>query len=493
MENSNASLVAEPIPEMNAAQSSSGPSVSPSSFGTKKILFGILGLLLLLAVVGGGVFLFLQQRSSLPSSSNSGTRQVSLVYWGMMEETDSLKSVFKQFEAEHPGVTVQYSVQSPKDYSERLVSACNRGQCPDIFRFHSTWTKQYVQKGLVAPVPNTVYTASEFESTFYPAVSTDLKSNTGYVGIPLMFDGLGLYVNKRILQASGRSVPTTWDELRTLSRDLTVKGSDGGIERAGIAMGTSNNVDHFSDILATLIYQNGGDPLSPENFGSSNQSSSSPGTAPASLVGDALTFYTQFTRTDKIWNETMPNSTYAFAIERTAMILAPAYRAAEIKKINPNFEFTVYPLPQLPGKPVSNANYWVEGVSKNSKEQQLAWTLLKYLSTKDNLQKINPMGGGKVLKEVYPRVDMAPLLTSDPYAGAIVSQGPYAKSSSLASRTFDKGLNDKLIELYTGVVDKMSGGARYDELAIKFSSQVSEAVRTYSGTPTGSTVQTVTQ
>lgn len=475
MENPSSSAVTKPEPMTNPL--------------FKKVILGTVAVLLV-GVVAFGLNLFFRQRAAQSASTSGNARQISLTYWGMMDDTDALKSVFSQFESDHPGVTIQYSVQSPKDYSERLISACARGQCPDIFRFHSTWTSQYFQRGLLATMPAGIYTPGEYESTFYPVVASDLRTPNGYVGVPLMFDGLGLYINKRILQASGRSVPTTWDELRSLAKELTVKGADGSIERSGIAMGTAANVDHFSDILATLIYQNGGDPLKPENFGSQTQSSTGPGTAPASLTGDALTFYTQFSRTDKVWNETMPNSTYAFAIERTAMILAPAYRAIEIKKINPNFEFSVYSIPQLPGKPVTNANYWVEGVSKSSKEQQAAWELLKYLSGKDVLAKLNPTGSGKILKEVYPRVDMAGSLSSDPYAGAIVAQAQTARSSNLASRTFDKGLNDKLIELYSGVVTQMASGTRYEELAMKFSTAVSQVLQTYGmGTPLQNTTQ----
>lgn len=443
-----------------------------------KLIGIVVGVLLVLGV-GFVVASSLLNRTSIPTTTQEA-RAISLNYWGMTEDSAVFKSVLKQFEADHPGVSIQYSVQSPKDYSERLVSACNRGQCPDLFRFHSTWTNFYMLKGLLATVPSSVMSTSQFEQTFYPVVSNDLKTSTGYAGLPIMYDGLGLYVNKKILQASGKSVPTTWDELRSLGRELTIRGADGSIQRSGVAMGTANNVDHFSDILAVLIAQNGGNILKPETTSSAQQTiNSGSGTPQASLVADALTFYTQFVREDKVWDETMPNSTYAFAIERTAMIIAPTFRAAEIKKINPNFEFAVYPIPQLPGKPVTLANYWVEGVSKASKEQPMAWELLKYLSSADVQKKLYAPGGGKLLREVSPRVDLSPQLISDPFAGAIVSQAPNSRSTFLSSRTFDKALNDKLIELYTNVITQMAKGGRYEELGPKFAPLVLQLAQSY--------------
>ncbi|MEP7166931.1 MAG: extracellular solute-binding protein [Candidatus Woesebacteria bacterium] len=470
------SVVSEPIPDMGVPKPPPKTLPKLPSLPIKKILIALVALICI-----GGVGLLaktvLGRRGSLSPASES--RPITLVYWGMWEDNDNLKAVIKDFEAQNPGVTVQYSSQSPKDYSDRLISACTRGQCPDLFRFHSTWATQYNQKGLLATLPASVMSNSEYEQTFYPVVSTDLKTPTGYVGIPLMFDGLGLYINKRILQASGKSVPTTWDELRTLAGELTIKGTNGtSIERSGVALGTANNVDHFSDILTVLILQNSGSPAKPEAFGSGS-STSGGANGQASLVGDALTFYTQFARTDKIWDETLPNSTYAFAIEKAAMILAPAWRAAEIKKINPNFEFEVYPIPQLPGKPVTYANYWVEGVSKTSKEQDSAWKLLKYLSQKDTLLKLNAPQAGQPIKEVYPRQDMAGLLANDPYAGAIVRQAPTARSFYMSSRTFDKGINDKMIEAYADIVTQMAKGARYDELAVKFAPSIQNLVTSF--------------
>ncbi len=468
--------VSEPIPDMGVQKPAPKALPKLPSLPTKNILIAIVVLAIIGAVALLGKTLLGKFTGSTPSTGEA--RPISLVYWGMWEENDNLRSVIKQFESANPGVTIQYSSQSPKDYSDRLISACGRGQCPDIFRFHSTWASQYNQRGLLSPLPQSVMSNSEFEQTFYPVASTDLKTPSGYVGMPLMFDGLGLYINKRILQASGKSIPTTWDELRTLANELTIRGADGSVERSGAALGTANNVDHFSDILTVLILQNSGSPAKPEAFGST-ASVSSGGNGQPSLVGDALTFYTQFARSDKIWNETLPNSTYAFAIEKAAMILAPAWRAAEIKKINPNFAFEVYPIPQLPGKPKTYANYWVEGVSKTSKEQDTAWKFLKYLAQKDTLEKLNAPQPGQAIKEVYPRQDMASLLASDPYAGAIVRQAPSAQSFYMSSRTFDKGINDKMIAAYAEIVSQMSKGTRYDELAVKFASTIQEIVTSY--------------
>jgi len=285
-----------------------------------------------------------------------------------------------------------------------------------------------------------------------------------------MDDGLGLYINKKVLADAGKAVPTTWEDVSQLAKDLTIKDSDGKIQRSGIALGSANNVDHFSDILALLVLQNGGNPGDPSIVDSNGNN----------LVGDALTFFTQFEKVDKVWDETLPNSTYAFAIEKAAMILAPSWRAFEIKQINPNIDFEVVPVPQLPGKPVTWASYWAEGVSKTASDPTTAWKFLKYLSTPVVLQKLYTSASNqRLFGEIYPRVDMASQLSTDPYAGAFVKQAPDAQSWYMASNTFDNGLNDEVIKYYQDAVNGLNGDRQAADVLPTLTSGVQSVMQKY--------------
>lgn len=457
-----ANPVAEAVPQFSQSKPKTKLPVLP--------LLGGVGVVLAL-IIGFFVFRFIssQVKSPVPSKSTPA-RQVRLVYWGLWEPTDVLQNTIKEFEKQNPGVTIEYAQQSPKDYRERLQGAFARGQGPDIYRFHNTWVPMLSQANVLSTVPSSVLASGEFEKTYYPNMVKDLKTTQGIVGLPMMTDGLGLYINKKMLTASGKSVPTTWDELRSLGRDLTIVGENGTIERSGVALGSGNNVDHFSDILAVLILQNGGNPGRPDD--------------PQGLVKDAITFYTQFERSDKLWDETLPNSTYAFAIEKAAMMIAPSWRAFEIKQINPNFEFEVYPIPQLPGKPVTWGSYWVEGVAKTSKESDVAWKFLKFLSQKETLQSLHTAAAGqRLFGEIYPRMDMAELLSTDKYAGAYIKQAPTAQTWYMASRTFDNGLNDQIIKYYQDAVNAVNAGKGYPEVSVALTKGVQQVLSTYNLKP----------
>jgi len=398
----------------------------------KKIL-PLIFVLGLLVIVAGGVFKFLLPALIKP-------KEITLTYWGLWEPDQVLSQVIAAYQKDHPHIKINYVFQSPRDYRERLASAFAQGKGPDIFRFHATWVPMF--KNDLSPLPAKVMDAATFEATFYPVARQDLRLGTSYVGIPLEIDTLGLFVNEEIFEAASKTPPTTWDELRKTAIDLTVT-SNGKIQVAGVALGRTENVDHWPDILALMMLQNGADLSRPQG----------------NLAEDALTFFTLFPKVDGVWDQTLPPSTIAFANGKLAMYFGPSWEVFEIKKINPKLRFRVLPVPQLEGTNIAWASYWAEGVSKKSAHQEEAWEFLKYLSQKETLQKLYQSASQiRAFGEPYARTDMANLLLGDDLVGAFIKQAPIARSWYLCSRTFDNGLNDKMIKYFGDAVNAVNAG-----------------------------------
>ncbi len=397
-------------------------------------------------------------------------REAKLTYWILWEDESVFEPLVKAYEEKHPKTKITLVKQTPKEYRERLENAIVKGEGPDLFRFHNTWLPMLLQKNVVAPVPEKVITAKDFDSTFYPVAATDLKNGNAIYGMPLTFDALGLYYNKSILKAAGASPPTTWAALQTLANDLTVRDTNGRIRTAGVALGTTNNVEFWPDILGLMILQNSASITNPKGANAE----------------DALLFYTRFAqKPDNVWDKSFENSIVEFAGEKVAMMLAPSWVALELKARNPKLDFAVAPVPQLPGVNVAWATYWVEGVSSKSKYQDEAFAFLAFLVAKDNLTnlfsqeaKAHPPFG-----EPYSRSDLASSLKGDPYLDSIVSEGPYAKSGYLSSRTFDNGLNDRIIKYYEDAVNSVNQGANPNE-ALSTATKGINQVLTDFGMPT---------
>ena len=356
-----------------------------------------------------------------------------------------IRPLILEYQKDHPNVKIEYKLEVPGGYRERLQTRLRTEGVidkPDIFRFHNTWLPML--KDELAPVPPTIISNTEYEKIFYPVTKDDLKMGNSYFGIPLMYDGLALFYNEELFQQAGvLEPPKTWDELRELAVKLTVKDETGRIQIAGVAMGTASNVDHFSDILGLMMMQNG--------VNLSNMT--------GNLAEDALAFYTVFSTEDKVWNETMPSSTLAFASGKVAMMFGPSWRVFNIKESNPDLRFKVAPVPQLPGGTVNLASYWVEGVAKTSEHQAEAWDFLKFLSQKESLRKLYAEASKtRLFGEPYSRQDMAESLINDEYVGPYIEGAKTAKSWYLCSRTFDNGINDRIIKYLEDAVNGVNRG-----------------------------------
>jgi multiple sugar transport system substrate-binding protein len=420
-----------------------------------KFLPIIIGALLL---VGGLIFAatkFLgggSSSSSSVSTPSTATKPVTntpatskkktLTYWGLWETSAAFEEVLSDFEEANPGIEVNYVKQRHTEYRERLQTAIASKNGPDLFRYHAAWTPMLQNE--LAPMPSSVMSLSEYRETFYPVATEQLQSNGQVVGIPLMYDGLGLYYNKDVFKTAGLEPAKTWAQLKTQATQLTIRSST-GIERGGLAIGNASNVEHFSDILGLLMLQNGADPAIPTS----------------KEAQEALQFYTNFFKADKVWSEDLPTSTVAFARGEVAMMFAPSWRAHEVMAVNPDLNFGIVEVPTLGAGRIGWASFWAEGVSSKTTQKDDAWKLLKFLSSKSVQQKLyNAQGQERTFGEPYSRVDLADDLATEEYVAPFLQDAPIAQGWYMSSYTHDNGLNDQIIKYYADAVNAVLEGKK---------------------------------
>jgi len=429
--------VSEPVITANAPAQTALSSKKKNS--KPLIIIGIIILLLVLAMVFYRLF-------SKTSNKVSGE----IVWWGLWESQSVVEPLISTYESTHPGVNITYVEQSKEDYRERLSNSLAKGEGPDIFTFHNTWVPMF--KSDLDALPPSVMTAADYSKNFYPVITSDLSYGNSIVGIPIGYDALTLFINEDIFNKSGKTPPTNWDDLRDLAKELTIKDDKGTITQSGVALGRTENVDNWQDILALLMIQNGVDLRNP--------------------VGDkaegALTFFTLFSSVDGVWDTTLPTSTQAFAAGKLAMYIAPSWRVFDIQRQNPNLKYKTVPIPQLPKDSpdevdITYATYWTQGVWSKSASKLAAWDFLSYMASADSLQKLYQNESAvRNLGEAYPRTDMASLLIDHPIIGSIIAQAPGARSWYLVSRTFDgaTGINTLLSNYFGDAVNAVADGEK---------------------------------
>ncbi len=426
----------------------------------------------IVAIVGGILVLIaiLFLVSKLFSGKNSSTTgNGEIVWWGLWEDSNVVTSIISEYEAANPNVKIKYQRQSKEDYRERLTSAFAKGSGPDIFRFHNTWTPMF--KNELDKMPTSIYSVADFASTFYPIASSDLSVGANLVGIPLEYDGLSLYINEEIFEKSGKTIPNTWNELRQTARELTIKDENGTITQSGVALGRTENVDHWPEILGLMMLQNGVDLNKPTG----------------KLAEDALDFYTIFSVEDGVWDASQPSSTVAFASGKLAMYLGPSWRAFELRLQNPNLRFKTVAVPQLPKTEaneadVAYASYWAEGVWSRSTNRSEAWKFLKFLSSSENLEKMySEASKTRMFGEPYSRQDMESVIADHPIIGSTTKGAKSAQTWFLQSKTWDgpTGINSQINKYFEDAVNIVNAGKTSKEALIPVAQGVTQVLSQY--------------
>ena len=401
-----------------------------------KIIF-LVGLVLLLALL-----LFFAVNFKFGKGKDLVGKKGEIIWWGLNFEESDLSTLIKEYQEKNPEIQITYIKQSPIDYRERLTNALASGTGPDIFELHSSWPPMFSND--LSALPGSVMSSDEFKSLFYPVVSVDLALSKGIIGIPLEYDALTLFINEDIFGSAAKTPPKTWDELRDLSFIFTQRGEGGKMIQSGIPLGMAENIDYWPEVIAFMIFQNQGNPSFPSGFSTQR----------------ALEYYKQFGAA-RVWDSSLPRSTTAFARGMVAMYFAPARAASEILKQNPDLNFKTILLPQLPKErptdpDFSYATYWFHGVWERSRNKDAAWSYLKFMASKESLEKLNQNVKQRTgFERPSPRIDMAELFSKNPVLGSVVNLALKAKSWYLADNTHDgeTGINSQFKNIYSELID----------------------------------------
>ncbi|HRN95999.1 MAG TPA: extracellular solute-binding protein [Candidatus Levybacteria bacterium] len=381
-----------------------------------------------------------------------GQKAAEITYWGIWENEAIFNEIIQEFEEQYPHISIKYENKSdikdvPGGYIAYLKTRMDAGTGPDVFRFHNSWVSMLSSH--LAPLPSSVTSEVDLEKNYFPVITSDMESGGAYYGVPLGYDSLVMYVNEDIVKAGGYTVPQDWTTFMDVARSLTVIDEQTGeIKTSGTSLGTYDNVAHAADIISLLAVQSSIDMAALAGIGGKTpeESVQKQAVAKDKMVG-VLDFYTCFAVENDIctpiWNNDLPNSKLAFVQGKVAFYFGYSWDILEINQANPNFEFSVHNVPRYDSSQQGGATlagYWAEGVSIKSKAQAQAFEFLKFLSKKENMEKLfKAQASQRAVAVAYPRLDMASLLSNNPYLGPVIAQAPAAKSSLFYSDTYGGG------------------------------------------------------
>lgn len=361
----------------------------------KKAISLFILLLTLFALTGCGL-------SRVDSTTKKYIQPITLNYWRVWDGPDDFADIISAYTAAHPYVRIVYRKLRYDEYEQALIEAFATDRGPDIFSIHNSWTRKYQEKGLISPMPAKVTMAypvvagsikkevtwelrpspmpttnkikTDFIDTVYGDIIISAQDENRQIkeqiyALPLAVDTLTMFYNKDLFNNAGIvAAPAYWNrEFQQNVKKLTKQNNKGEIIQSGAALGGSDNIERYSDILALLMMQSGAEMMDDNQvtFYKAPSSAAQKNYFPGQ---DALRFYTDFANPSKevySWNNTLDNSLDMFINNKLAMMFGYAYMLPDIKARAPKLNFALASMPQIEGNSysINFANYWVEAVS----------------------------------------------------------------------------------------------------------------------------------
>lgn len=346
---------------------------------------------------------------TVDKKTQAAMQPITLTYWRVFDGPDDFQAIFDNYKVLHSNITINYRKLRYEEYEAELLNALAEDRGPDILSIHNTWLRKYQNK--LAPMPpvitmvypveqgtikkeiipelRTVNSLSlkEVKDKFIDTVYNDVVLDDKKVyGLPLSVDTLVLYYNRDLFNNAGLiEAPKYWNkEFQQNVKKLTKQNLDKEIIQSGIALGSSNNIERYSDILSVLMMQNGAIMMNGQQVlfntipAAAQDKNYNPGL-------EALRFYIDFSNPGKevyAWNDELPNSLDMFISGKLAMMFGYAYHLPTIKAQAPKLNFSISKLPQIEGSlgEVNFANYWVEAVSNKSEYPNEAWDFIQFMT-----------------------------------------------------------------------------------------------------------------
>ncbi len=405
---------------------------------TKQSLLKLLSIAVILPLIGIGC-------KNAGTIAQDSLPPVTLEYWRVFDDPSDFTDIIAGFQSAHPHVRINIKKIRFDEYEDAVIRALAEGTGPDIISVHSTWMKQY--KNILDPMPAsaTVPTAfadgrnvsiklqtqrlpneRDLRNLFVDTVADDVVVDGDIYGLPLSVDTMVLYYNRALLnQANIATPPRTWEDFKEHVKLLTVQDRGGNIIQSGAPFGGSRNINRAPDLVALLMMQNGVTMTNQENTEVTFNAGIGRRNEVAPSV-DALRFYTDFASPSKevyTWNETMAESLDAFTNNQAAYFFGYSYHKPLIHSLSPDLDLGISQIPQISetGPYTNIANYWIEGVTKQSEHKNEAWEFIRFATSESQVRSYlekaqTPTALRSLISEQRNNDDLAPfanqLLTS---------------------------------------------------------------------------------
>lgn len=327
-----------------------------------------------LAACGGG--------SGGNASAEAGSGKGTISVWahqGETSEATALQNAVKSFNSSQSRIKVELKLIPGNDYT-KTITATPAAELPDVMEFDGPTMANFVYTKRLAPLDDYVSVRTMANATDASKAQGEISGK--HYGLGMYDSGLGIYGNKKLLDAAGVAYP------KGLSDDWTAAGFTAALK----ALKAEDPDGKVLDIqegngLATEWGTYGFSPVVWSAGGSLLKNGKAEGALDAPAVVSAL-------KTWQSWKPYVDPNTdgNAFAKGRVALSwvghwMYPAYGKAL------GDDLVVLPLPDFGNGPKSGQGSWAWGIGAGSKNAKAAGAFLDALLDDTNVTAMTTANG----------------------------------------------------------------------------------------------------
>ncbi|MFJ1805571.1 MULTISPECIES: ABC transporter substrate-binding protein [unclassified Streptomyces] len=326
-----------------------------------------------LAACGGG-----GADASAEGGSGKGTISV-WAHQGQKSEDTALQSAVKSFNSSQSAIKVDLKLIPGNDYT-KTITATDASKLPDVMEFDGPTMANFVYNKKLAPIDD--YVSSQTMANATDANKSEGEIGGRHYGLGMYDSGLGIYADKKMLDAAGVKYPTglsddwTAEQFTAALKALKAKDSDGKTLDLQETGGYANEWGTYG--FAPIVWSAGGSLL---KDGKAEGALDTP-----AVVSALKTFQSWKTYVD-------PNTDgNAFAKGRVALSwvghwMYPAYSKAL------GDDLVVLPLPDFGNGPKTGQGSWAWGIGADTKNAKAAGSFMDYLLNDTNVTAMTTANG----------------------------------------------------------------------------------------------------
>jgi len=308
----------------------------------------------------------------LPASAYA--EDIVLKFWDNQQTESGLsqyqQEAVKSFEAANPGIKVEVTTIPYPEYQQRLLTAVQGGNAPDVSTVDQIWVAAFAAAGAIDPLDDLAKGAGVTAETFFPGAWASANYDGKLWGIPFNVDVWQFsFYNADLFKAAGVDPASiaTFEGLKAAGEKLTGNG------KYGIGLFAHKGEDTVV-VMDSFIFSNGGKVLNDD--GSCGLTSDASVGALAYLA--SLAPYAPA----GMANAGAGDMRELFLNGSLAIEFWPALEQPTLQKSKINWDFVNGTAPA--GKtPIGTYGGWNLVMYANSPHKEAAWKFIQFLTQED--------------------------------------------------------------------------------------------------------------